>query len=175
MVLASQALQTQSLSVLGRNDTTSYCSIPQKPRGNLAGSAPWDFTFAHSDLPRTNMPSQQNSVGLLDQAEVQHQTIKVCVLGTNCCDARSERAINTAIWLVDRTVAFKCHLVLLCSGKRSCGKSKVIQALAGNVSGPPCQTLGLQVTTCWWGGAQQGLFEQTCTRSLYEFWEVYSR
>ena len=30
------------------------------------------------------MPSQHSSVGLLDQAEVQHQTIKVCVLGTYC-------------------------------------------------------------------------------------------
>lgn len=100
--------------------TTSYCSIPQKPQGNLAGTAPW---AAHSDLrdfaqrPNPNMPSQQNSVGLLDQAEVQHQTIKVCVLGMYCTYARSERAANTAIWLVDRSVAFKCHLVWLCLRK----------------------------------------------------------
>ena len=50
----------------------------------------------------------------------------------------------------------------------------MIQALAGNVSGPPCQTLGLQVTACRWGGGHQGSLEHTCTRSLYEFWEVYS-
>lgn len=50
----------------------------------------------------------------------------------------------------------------------------MIQALAGNISRPPCQTLGLQVTTCWWGGGQQGSLKQTGTRSLYEFWEVYS-
>ena len=126
------------------------------------------------------MLSQQNPVGLLDKAEVQHQTIKVCVLGKDLFKQYLYRlqlidtCANTDSWAVGHTVAVSMLSPgwLYPSGRGGCGKSKVIQALTGNDLDPPCQTLGLYVTTCWWDGGQQTSPQQSPMSSLFEFWEV---